>query len=63
MALGNNHYLAEERLGNLRVAKEALVSVLIRDPANLKALLSAARLGVSLLPLSLPLCARACACV
>ena len=47
VALGNNHYLAEEKLGNLRAAKEALIGVLIRDPANLKALLAAARLGIS----------------
>lgn len=46
VALGNNHCRAEEKLGNMTCAKAALVGVLIRDPANLKALLAAVRLGV-----------------
>ncbi len=46
LALGNNHCRAEEKAGNFSSAKEALIGVLTRDPANLKALLAAARLGV-----------------
>eukprot|EP01043_Picozoa_sp_COSAG02_P030309 COSAG02_NODE_1928_length_10338_cov_85.895888_7_plen_446_part_00 len=46
LALGNNYCRAEEKDGNFSSAKEALIGVLTRDPANLKALLGAARLGV-----------------
>ena len=46
LALGNNLCRAEEKAGNFSNAKEALIGVLTRDPANLKALLGAARLGV-----------------